>query len=78
MGRNLYNLAATQDVQRFNLGGSVFWNHREFLLPRLAEQLAGRLPALGDGCELVNAGLGQQIGDFAALALALAAANAGS
>ena len=72
MGRMLYNLVATLDLQRISLGGSVFWNHREFLLPKLSAQLDGKLPALTGGCELVSAGLGQRVGDFAALALALA------
>lgn len=72
MGRMLYNLVATLDLQRISLGGSVFWHHRDFLLPRLAAQLRGKLPALTSGCTLVSAGLGQQVGDYAALALALA------
>ena len=69
MGRMLYNLVVTLDLQRISLGGSVFWHHRDYLLPRLQAQLKGRLPALTDGCTLVPAGLGQRVGDFAALAL---------
>ena len=77
MGRMLYNLVATLDLQRISVGGSVFWNHREFLLPRLAAHLDGKLPALTSGCELVSAGLGQRVGDFAALAVALAEIDQG-
>ncbi|CDS51465.1 Putative ROK-family transcriptional regulator [Polaromonas sp. CG9_12] len=69
MGRMLYNLVVTLDLQRISLGGSVFWHHRDYLLPRLQAQLKGRLPALTDGCTLVPAGLGERVGDFAALAL---------
>ncbi len=69
MGRMLYNLTASLDLQRISLGGSVFWHHRDELLPRLQAQLRGKLPALTDGCELVPAGLGDQVGDYAALAL---------
>lgn len=69
MGRTLYNLVATLDVQRISLGGSVFWHHRDDLLPRLRSHLAGKLPALTDGVELVSAGLGERVGDYAALAL---------
>ncbi len=69
MGRTLYNLVVTLDLARISLGGSVFWHHRELLLPRLRAQLRGKLAALTDGCELVPAGLGQRVGDFAALAL---------
>jgi len=69
MGRGLYNITVLLDLQRISLGGSVFGHHQEFLLPRLTAQLAGRLPALTQGCELVPAGLGDRVGDYAALAL---------
>lgn len=69
MGRMLYNLIATLDLQRISLGGSVFWHHREYLLPKLKAQIEGKLPALTQGCELVPAGLGERVGDFGALAL---------
>ena len=69
MGRALYNLIVTLDLQRISLGGSVFWHHRDFLLPKLRAQMTGKLPALTLGCELVPAGLGAQVGDFGALAL---------
>jgi glucokinase len=69
MGRALYNITVTLDLQRISLGGSVFWHHRDYLLPRLQAQVAGHLPALTAGCELVPAALGEQVGDYAALAL---------
>lgn len=69
LGRMLYNLTATLDLQRISLGGSVFLNNQAWLLPRLQAQLQGKLPALTDGCELVAAGLGDRVGDYAALAL---------
>lgn len=69
LGRMLYNLVIVLDLQRVALGGGVFWHHRDFLLPRLQAQLKGRLTALTDGVELVPAGLGEQVGDYAALAL---------
>lgn len=69
MGRTLFNLIATLDLQRISLGGSVFWHHRAYLLPRLQAQVRGKMPALTDGCELVAAGLGEQVGDFGAIAL---------
>jgi glucokinase len=69
MGRTLYNLIATLDLTRISIGGSVFWHNRDFLLPKLKDQLKGKLPALTDGCELVPAGLGERVGDFGALAL---------
>jgi glucokinase len=69
MGRALYNMTVILDLQRISLGGSVFTNNKEYLLPRLQAQLRGKLPALTDGCELVAAGLGDRVGDYAALAL---------
>ena len=69
LGRMLYNLAVSLDLQRISLGGSVFWHNREYLLPRLRSQLAGHLPALTDDCQLVGAGLEDKVGDYAALAL---------
>jgi len=69
MGRMLYNLIATLDLQRISIGGSVYWHHRDYLLPRLRAVVAGKLPSLTDGCEIVSAGLGARVGDFGALAL---------
>ena len=69
MGRTLYNLVVTLDLQRISMGGSVFWNHRDFLLPKLRSHIDGKLGALTKGFELVSAGLGEQVGDYAALAL---------
>jgi glucokinase len=69
LGRGLYNLVATLDLERISMGGGVFWNHRDYLLPRLRSQIHGKLPALTNDFELVAAGLGERVGDFAALAL---------
>lgn len=69
MGRALYNLVVTLDLQCISLGGGVFWHHRDYLLPRLQAQLDGRFAALTSGVQLVPAGLGDRVGDFAALAL---------
>jgi glucokinase len=69
MGRALYNLIVTLDLERISLGGSVFWHHREYLLPKLKAVVHGKLPALTDGCQLVPAGLGDRVGDWGALAL---------
>ena len=69
MARMFYNLIATLDLQRISIGGSVYLNNVEFLLPRLRAQVAGRFPALTGGCEIVTAGLAERVGDYAALAL---------
>jgi glucokinase len=69
MGRALYNLVVTLDLQRISIGGSVFWPHRALLLPKLQSHISGKLAALTAGCELVPAGLGPRVGEFGALAL---------
>ncbi len=69
MGRTLFNMIATLDLQRISLGGSVFWHHRDFLLPKVQMHIEGKLGALTSGVELVPAGLGERVGDYAALAL---------
>jgi len=69
MGRALYNLIVTLDLQAISLGGSVFWHHRDLLLPKLQAQIDGKLSALTQGCRLLPAGLQQRVGDYAALAL---------
>ena len=76
MGRALYNLTATLDLQRISLGGSVFTDHIGYLLPRLQSAVSDRFPALTAGVELVAAGLGERVGDYAALALLANGADA--
>ena len=69
MGRAIFNMTATLDLQRIALGGSVFWHNRDSLLPRLRAYVDGKLPPLTRGLEIVAAGLGERVGDYAALAL---------
>lgn len=69
LGRALYDITVLLDLQRISLGGGVFLHNQALMLPRLAGQLRGRLPAMTDGCELLPAGLGERVGDYAALAL---------
>jgi glucokinase len=69
MGRALYNLVVTLDLQRISLGGSVFWHHRDYLLPRLQAHITGKLPAVTGTLVLIPAGLQERVGDYAALAL---------
>ena len=71
MGRAIYNMVVTLDLQRVSMGGSVFWHHRDFLLPKVAAHVQGKLTALTDGVEIVPAGLGNAVGDYAALSLVM-------
>lgn len=69
LGRMLYNLVVTLDLQVIALGGSVFWHHQALLLPRLASHLRQGVRAMTESVELRPAGLGNSVGDYAALAL---------
>ena len=69
MGRTLFNMIVTLDLQRISIGGSVFWHHRDFLLPKVQSHITGKLQSLTSGVELLPAGLGERVGDYAALAL---------
>ena len=69
MGRALYDLVVLLDLQRISRGGSVFFHNQTLLMPGLQAQVRGRFSALTDACELVPAGLGARVGDYAALAL---------
>ncbi len=69
MGRALYNITVLLDLQRISMAGGVFMHSQDIVLPRLRAQLAGKLPALTTGCDIVPAGLGGKVGDYAALAL---------
>ena len=71
MGRALFAITALLDLERIALGGSVFWHNQDYLLPRLRTFMQGKLPALTDGLEIVPAGLGERVGDLAALALVM-------
>ncbi len=71
MGRVIYNMVVTLDLQRVSMGGSVFWHHRDFLLPKVAAHVQGKLSALTKGVDIVPAGLGNLVGDYAALALVM-------
>ncbi|MGH8846183.1 MAG: ROK family protein, partial [Polaromonas sp.] len=69
MGRALYNLVVALDLQGISVGGSVFWHHRDYLLPRLQSHISGKLPSLTQGATLMPAGLQDKVGDYGALAL---------
>jgi glucokinase len=69
MAKALYNLIVTLDLQRISMGGSVFTHNQAWLLPRLQAAMPRNPASLLDGCDVVAAGLGTRVGDFAALAL---------
>jgi glucokinase len=66
----MFNLIATLDLQRISIGGSVFLQNAAWLLPRIHAAMPRGLTSLTQGCDIVAAGLGERVGDYAALALA--------
>ena len=69
MGRMMFNLIAIGDISKISVGGSVFWHNQDILLEPLRRHALSRLPSLTNTVEIVPAGLGEKVGDFAALAL---------
>ncbi len=56
--------------------GSMYARCREFLEPTMSAELAREaLPPAAAACTVVPAGLGEEIGDYACLAVAMAAAG---
>lgn len=78
LGRAIYNVVTTLDLQRVAIGGSVFWGLADLALPLLRREIEGRIPALTQACSLVPAGLGRDVADWGALALATLALQPGA
>jgi len=68
-GRALYNVVATLDTRYFVIGGSVWINHGDWLLPRVKKEIVSRFPALTEGVELLPAALGSMVADIGSLCL---------
>ena len=69
LGRAIYNLVVLGDLERVAIGGSVFWQQQALLLPLLQREVTQRFAALTAQVQIVPAGLGLAVGDYAALAL---------
>jgi glucokinase len=71
----LYNLFVTLDLELITIGGSVFLNNQDILLPRLRQALATGprkgMAAMLDGAQLLPAQLGNHVADLGALAMAM-------
>jgi glucokinase len=75
LGRGLAVLVDVLNPERIVIG-SMFVRCREFIEPTMAAELAREaLPPAAAACTVVPAGLGEAIGDFACLAVAMAAAG---
>lgn len=69
--RGLATINAVLDTKRFIIGGSVFMNNIEILLPLVRFEFKKNFPALTDGVEIVPSGLGEHLGAMAALSLVM-------
>jgi glucokinase len=72
-GKALYNLTAALDIAAFAIGGSVWTNHGEWLLPVVRSEIENRLPVLTAGVTVRSAALGGLVADVGALSLVLPA-----
>jgi glucokinase len=71
LGRGLSLLIDVLNPQRIVIGG-IYVRCRQFLQPAMAEEIAREaLPGAAAACEVVPATLGEQIGDYAALSVAI-------
>jgi glucokinase len=72
--RMLYNLIVTLDLQAIALGGSVFQHNQRLIFAAIEREFPAGLKSLSAQCQIIPAGLGQRVGDYAALALVAPAA----
>lgn len=71
MARLIFNITLLGDLSKIAIGGSVFFNNQDILLPMLRARAFNRFGAITDGVEIVPAGLGDKVGDYAALSLVI-------
>ncbi len=71
LGRGLSSLVCILDTKLIVIGGSVFLNNHDILLPLLQEQMEGSFPPMTDDVIITTAELGEHLGYMAALALVI-------
>jgi len=69
--RGLASINNLLDTEIVIIGGSVFSNNTEILLPLVWEEFRRSFPVLSHGVEISPTGLGDHIGDLAALSLVI-------
>ena len=67
--KGLLSINSVLDTKRIVIGGSVFQNNQDILLPKIKEGFQGEFPVLTDEVEIVPSELGNYLGDVAALSL---------
>ncbi len=69
--KGLASLNAVLDTSLITIGGSVFLNNMDLLLPRVKEEFYSSFPLLSSNVEILPTGLGKYLGDVAALSLVI-------
>ncbi len=67
--RGLVSLNMVLDTKVIVIGGSVFLNNQDILMPLIREEFYKSFPALSEGVEIRPSTLGQHVGDLAALSI---------
>ncbi|MCL7412397.1 MAG: ROK family protein [ANME-2 cluster archaeon] len=69
--RGLASINAILDTKVIVIGGSVFINNSEMLLPGIRDEFYRSFPVLSEGVDIRPSGLGSYLGDMAALSLVM-------
>ena len=69
--RGMASINALMDTQLFIIGGSVFLNNRDILLPLVEQEFFKSFPALTSGVKFTPSALHTFLGDIAALSLVM-------
>lgn len=67
--KGLASINCILDTERIVIGGSVFMNNRDLLLPKIKEEFYRSFPVLSRGVEILPTELGEYLGDLAAFSI---------
>lgn len=71
LGRGIYNLITTLDLQCILMGGSVWRHHAPLLTPLVYQEIQSRFPVMTSQVVLQSAALGELVADLGALTLVM-------
>ncbi|MCK4429605.1 MAG: ROK family protein, partial [Candidatus Aenigmarchaeota archaeon] len=69
--RGLASINAILDTKVFVIGGSVFMNNKDILLPLIEKEFYKSFPVFSKGVEIKSSALDKYLGDIAALSLVM-------
>lgn len=70
-GRGLASINAVLDTALIIIGGSVFLNNQEILLPLVCEEFYRSFSVLSEGVRIIPSGLGEYLGEMGGLSLVM-------